>query len=196
MFVVEFLIMAVFICISSAIVWIMTGAMKYKNIRTSLTVNLTITAVYAGLLYFRYGISITAIQGMLILLVLLWASWSDITSHEVGDYIWIMISMLGLLSIETVGIRSMLIGAAVVFIPQFTLALINPKKAFGGADIKISAAIAFLLGAPRGIAAYMIGLIAAVVFETIYLKVKHIDKNEAFPLVPFLVAGFFIVYLI
>jgi prepilin signal peptidase PulO-like enzyme (type II secretory pathway) len=190
----ELLKIIAFAVVSLFIAWIMTGIMKRETMCTSLPVNLSVTAVYSALLYMRSGISLTAVQGMLLLSVLLWASWSDMTNHEVGDYIWIMIFMLGLLSIKTVGIRSMLICAAVVFVPQFTLAMINPNKAFGGADIKISTALAFLLGVPRGIVAYLTGLLAVVAFLTIYSKVKHADKKQAFPMVPFLMIGALIFY--
>jgi hypothetical protein len=114
----ELLKIITFVGVSIFIAWSMTGIMKRETMCTSLPVNLSVTAVYSALLYMRFGISLTAVQGMLLLFVLLWASWSDITSHEVGDYIWIMIFMLGLLSIETVGIRSMLIGAAALTRPK------------------------------------------------------------------------------
>ena len=52
----------------------------------------------------------------------------------------------------------------------------------GGADIKLSAACAFMLGTVQGFAGLMLGLIAAIIVNII----KNRKKNtEGFPLIPY-----------
>ena len=120
--------------------------------------------------------------------VLMYATWSDLTSHTVDDYVPIIIFALGVASMTAVGLSSMLFGAFAVFVPQIVMALIPKCKPLGGADLKISTALAFLLGWERGIIGFVAGLLIAVVYMAIYNKVKKNDIKEekAFALVPFL----------
>ncbi|HPE95349.1 MAG TPA: prepilin peptidase, partial [Bacillota bacterium] len=72
----------------------------------------------------------------------------------------------------------------------------RPNKAVGGADIKISTAAAFLLGAEKGILALIIGMSIAVIVMLIVRKLKKADKSSPFPLVPFLSVGIMAAYII
>lgn len=96
--------------------------------------------------------------------------------------------------IDDIAITSMTLGALFVFVPQIALALIPPHKTLGGADIKLSTALAFLLGAWRGIGAYMVGLILAVVIISIYHRKKNSNTKQPFALVPFLSIGAMILF--
>lgn len=84
----------------------------------------------------------------------------------------------------------MLFGAFAVFVPQIIMAFIPKCKPLGGADLKLSTALAFLLGWERGIVAFILGLLISVVYMAIYNKVKKVKKRDAnekaFALVPFL----------
>ncbi len=138
-----------------------------------------------------------AILKFLILLgILLYASIKDWREHEVPDTVWKLIAMLGLVNITLHDLPSMLLGAVLVFLPQIIPAVINTEKAMGGADIKISTACAFLLGAGRGLAAYIIGLMLFVVIVLIIRKVRHEENGEPFPMLPFLSVGTIAAYLI
>ena len=131
-----------------------------------------------------------AVLKFLILLgILLYASIKDLREHEVPDTVWKLIVMLGLVNISVRDLPSMLLGAALVFLPQIIPAVINTEKAMGGADIKISTACAFLLGTGRGLAAFIIGLTLFGVIVPILRKVRHEENGEPFPMVPFLAAG-------
>ena len=143
-----------------------------------------------------FGVTLTTVKSMILALLLLHASLSDLKTRRVSDCVSIMIFILSLVGFEATNLPSMLIGAAVVFIPQFTLAIINPKRACGGADLKISTALAFLLGAERGIFALIVGMLLAVIVMAIYNKVNAKDQKEAFPLVPFLSVGAMLAYII
>lgn len=65
------------------------------------------------------------------------------------------------------------------------------KSQIGGADIKFSAACAFLLGIKQGFAGLMLGLIASIIVNIIKNRKK---KTEGFPLIPYLAAGFMAAY--
>ena len=137
-----------------------------------------------------------AVLKFLVLLgILLYASIKDMREHEVPDTVWKLIAVLGLVNISLRDLPSMLLGAALVFLPQIIPAVINTEKAMGGADIKISTACAFLLGASRGLAAYIIGLMLFVVIVPIIRKVRHEENGDPFPMVPFLSAGTIAAYL-
>jgi leader peptidase (prepilin peptidase)/N-methyltransferase len=177
------------------------GATLVKVIRTkgetaNMPLTLTIVAIVSLLLFARFGLSVTAIQGVFLMFVLLYASISDIHYHIVDDYIWVIVFALALLNVEKIGMTSMVVGALCVFVPQMAMALLPPHKTLGGADIKLSTALAFLLGGWKGICAYLLGLIIAVVFMCIYNKVTKQTEKKPFALVPFLSIGAMIMFLI
>ena len=168
--------------------WVLNRMMIAKGFKTNLTVNLILSALIPIALFLRYGASLELVQGIFLMFVLMYATWSDLTSHTVDDYVPIIIFALGVASMTTVGLSSMLFGAFAVFVPQIVMALIPKCKPLGGADLKISTALAFLLGWERGIIGFVAGLLIAVIYMAIYNKVKKNDSKEekAFALVPFL----------
>ena len=132
----------------------------------------------------------------ILLALLIYASIKDIKSREVPDSVSGMMLILGLVGITAGDLPSMLLGMTLVFLPQYIAAIINPAKALGGADIKLSSTAAFLLGAPRGLFALIVGLTLSVITVPIVRKVKKLPKNQPFPLVPFLAVGITAAYLI
>ena len=175
-----------FVGISMLIGAVLCRVMKEKGYVTSTPITLMITAAVSIFLYGRFGLSVTAIQGVFLMFVLMYASCSDLTNHIVDDYVWVIVFALALLNIQTVGLTSMVTGALCVFIPQMAMALLPPHKTLGGADIKLSTALAFLLGWQRGLAAYIVGLLLAIIVMCIVNKVRKNKENKAFALVPFL----------
>ena len=127
---------------------------------------------------------------------MLYASVMDIKTREVPDSVSVMLLILGLVDVSIKEIPQMLLGMVLVFMPQFISALINPSKALGGADIKVSSSAAFLLGKPNGLFALIFGLTLAVIVMPIIRKIPKLPKDQPFPLIPFLsigiVAGYFI----
>ena len=91
------------------------------------------------------------IKTIILLALLLYESVRDIKTREVPDSISVLLLILGFVDTDIERLPSMLLGMALVFLPQFISALINPSKALGGADINISSFAAFLLGAQRGL---------------------------------------------
>ena len=127
---------------------------------------------------------------------MLYASVMDIKTREVPDSVSVMLLILGLVDVSIKEIPQMLLGMVLVFMPQLISALINPSKALGGADIKLSSAAAFLLGVQRGLFTLIVGLTLAVIAMPIIRKIRKLPKDQPFPLIPFIsigiVAGYFI----
>jgi len=134
------------------------------------------------------GPTLSAVKVMILFGILLFASISDIQTREVSDSIWIMIFILSFVGLESTNLTSMVIGAVSVFIPQMIVAITRPGS-IGGADIKITTATAFLLGAENGVFALLIGLVLAIITMMGLHMVKRHDKENSFPLVPFLSIG-------
>lgn len=155
-----------------------------------------LSAVVGLILLLRFGVSLTTVKGMILTLLLLYASLSDFKKREVPDCISVMILILAFVGFEPSNLLSMLAGAAVVFIPQLATTMLTPNRPIGGADIKISTALAFLLGAEKGIFALVVGMLLAVVITAIANKLNDRDQKQAFPLVPFLWIGATLAYMI
>lgn len=185
-----------FFVISVLIGIVVCKVMEKKRFPVPAEVSLLIVELISIALVWRYGFSITAIQGLFLMFVLLYASCSDLATHEVDDPLWVIILALSLCSIPAVGIKSMLTGAIFLAIPQLAMAMLPPHKTLGGADIKLSIALAFLLGTWKGLGAYLIGLVLAVIFMAIYNKINKRDGDQAFALVPFLSVGAMAMFLI
>ena len=148
------------------------------------------------LFYLVGGFTLWTVKGIVLALILLYASVQDLSTHEADDFLWVMLVILSLVNLGDVGIGSMVFGALAVFIPQMLVAMFSKKGGIGGADIKISTAAALSLGFYGGVIGYMIGLVFAIVFQTIYNKAKKQSNKEAFPLLPFLSTGLLIGYFI
>ena len=185
-----------FIGLAIFVGWLLAKVMKTKGYVSNMAVVISLMTGFAILLFIRYGIEITSLQGMFLSSLLIYASCSDLTRHEVDDYVWVTVLALSLCSLATEGIFSMLIGAFCVFVPQMAMAFLPPKKTLGGADIKLSTALALLLGSWRGVGAYILGLLLAVTCITVYCKVKKSDFKKSFALVPYLSIGAMLMFLI
>ena len=188
--------MLLFVGMSMLVGATLVKVIRAKGETANMPLTMTITAITALLLFARFGLSVTAIQGVFLMFVLLYASISDIHYHIVDDYIWVIVFALALLNVEKIGMTSMVVGALCVFVPQMAMALLPPHKTLGGADIKLSTALAFLLGGWKGICAYLLGLLVAVIFMCIYNKVTKQTEKKPFALVPFLSVGAMIMFLI
>ena len=157
---------------------------------------LVIAGGIGGILFILFGPGMTTIKGLLLCGILMYASLSDLEKREVPDYVSVMILILALVNFNTSNLPSMLIGAAMVFVPQMVIAVTRPERSVGGADIKISTAAAFLLGAQSGLFALIVGLTLAVVTMLILSRTDKTRKEKGFPLVPFLAVGSMIAYMI
>ena len=147
-------------------------------------------------LYLVGGFSMWTVKGIVLALILLYASLQDLSEHQADDFLWVMLVILSLVNFGDIGIGSMIFGAIAVFVPQMAIAMFAKKGGIGGADIKLSTAAALSLGFYGGVIGYMIGLVFAIMVQLLTNKAKKRSNNEPFPLLPFLSTGLMIGYFI
>ena len=170
--------------------------MKKRNFKVHAVANHAVISGISVILYLIGGFSLWTVKGIAIAFVLLYASVQDISMREADDSLWVMLLIMSLVNTGEVGIASMLMGAFAVFVPQMVIANTVKTGGIGGADIKISTAGVLSLGFFGGVIGYMAGLVFAVVFQTIYSKIKKQSCRNGFPLLPFLSAGLMLGYVI
>ena len=129
------------------------------------------------------------VRGILLAGLLLYGSIHDIRTHTMPDWVWMGVAGTALLGMKLSALPSMLLGAAAVLLIEVPLAVLLKDRAIGGADIKLSAAGAFLLGWQKGLAALILGLTLSLIIVPIVRRIRHEDNRKAFPLVPFLAVG-------
>ena len=169
--------------------------MDKKGFVTNKTVTMILSVVMALGLSLRYGLSVYTFQGLFLFYLLLYASMSDLTNRQVANHVSVSILALSLISVPTVGFVSMLIGGLVVGLIQLFVCIGNDGR-HGGADMKITAATAFLLGWSRGMVGLILGLLIGIVFMLIYNKIKNRSNKEGFPLLPFVSIGMMAAFFI
>ena len=150
-------------------------------------------AVSALLLCF-FGCAVSAVQGALFCLILLFSSFSDIRTRESDDYLAVMIALTAFIGIKVSEIPGMILSAVLITLPILLISIICNGKSIGGADIKLSAACAFLLGTAQAFFGLITGLTLGIIVNLIIQTRK--DKAEGFPLIPYLAVGFMAAYFI
>ena len=136
------------------------------------------------------------IQGILYTGFLTFGSISDIRTHTVPDWVWMGVAGTAVIGMKLSSFPSMLLGAAAVLLIEVPLAVAMKDRAIGGADIKISAAGAFLLGWRKGLAALIAGLMLSILIMPVVRAIRHEKQDTRFALVPFLSAGQLALYYI
>lgn len=139
-----------------------------------------------------FGCAAVTIRGIIFTLILAFSSYSDIRTRECADYLHIMIVIAAFIGTELSGLPGMILSGiaagVITLIPAFF-----GKRSLGGADIKCSAACAFLLGFGRSMIGLMVGLLLAVIINAILNRKK---KQAGFPLIPYLAVGFTAAYFL
>ena len=65
-------------------------------------------------LYLVGGFSMWTVKGIVLALILLYASLEDLSEHQADDFLWVMLVILSLVNFGDVGIGSMIFGAIAV----------------------------------------------------------------------------------
>lgn len=195
-FIFEFLKLSAILVVVACITQIINVVMKKRGFRVNCLSNHLILLLFSTVLFLFGGLSVWMVKGIIFAWILLFASVQDLSTREADDFLWVMLLILSLVNFNAGSIVSMHVGALVIFVPQMAIAMFGKIGGIGGADIKISTAAALLLGFWSGIIGYLIGLLFAIVFTLIYNKVKHIENDKSFALMPFLSVGLMIGYLI
>lgn len=89
---------------------------------------------------------------------------------------------------ESPALSDRLLGLPAVSVPMLVLTLFVPG-AFGGGDIKLTAACGLFLGARSELWAFFYGLCGAGVYSVYLILCKNKSKKEEFALGPFLASG-------
>ena len=153
-----------------------------------------ISIILVSSLLIVFGWSMELLKGVILLQILLYASVSDIQTHEVKDFISVLIFITGFIGVTLSDIPMMLFSGLAIGGVLLICAMVSGNR-LGGADVKLSAACAFLLGFSKSIAGLVIGLFLAIICN-IYFSHKNKTKGKAFPLVPYLSIGFMAMYFI
>ena len=153
-----------------------------------------ISICFAAVLLCFFGCAVSAVQGILFCLFLVYSSYSDIKTRESNDCLALMIALTAFIGREVTEIPMMLLSAVLITIPMFLVLIICRGKAVGGADVKLTAACGFLLGISRGTVGLMAGLLIGVIANLIIQSKK--EKQEGFPLIPYLAVGFMAAYFL
>ena len=151
-----------------------------------------LTAIVTVTMLCFFGCAAVTVRGIILCLILLYSSYSDIRIRECSDYLHLMIVIAAFIGCKAAELPAMILGGvlvgAVMLVP-----LLTGNRTLGGADIKCSAACAFLLGLKRGLIGLTAGLLLAVIINSIKNRKK---KDKSFPLLPYLSVGFTAAYFI
>lgn len=190
-----------FVLISGFVLLIMTvltavfvsryAAEVYKGNKKKATLFFVgITAFVTLMLFCFFGCAATAVKGCIFCLLLVFSSYEDIKTRECDNFIHIMIVIAAFIGTDMAALPNMVLSALLVGCIMVVTTVIT-KSPLGGADIKLSAACAFMLGTIQGFVGLMLGLIAAIIVNIIKNRKK---KTEGFPLIPYLAVGFMAAY--
>ena len=162
----------------------------YKGNKKKAVLFFTVIAALTALsLFCFFGCAATAVKGIIFCLLLAFSSYEDIKTRECENYVHLMIVIAAFIGTDMSALPGMLLSALIIGGIMLTTAA--GTKSSGGADIKLSAACAFMLGTVQGMTGLMIGLILAVIINS---RKNRKKKHEGFPLIPYLAVGFTAAY--
>ena len=151
-----------------------------------------ISILLVSSLLIAFGRSMELLKGVILLQILLYASASDIQTHEVKDFVSVCLFITGFIGVTFSEVPGMLLSGLAIGGVLLLCAMASGNR-LGGADVKLSAACAFLLGFQKSVAGLIIGLLVSVIANLIIQK-RDKTKNQPFPLVPYLSIGFMLMY--
>lgn len=153
-----------------------------------------ITEIFSFILFIRYGLTLTLIKGILLLFVCLYASVCDIKTRNLSDAVSVTVFLLGFIDVSINDVWFYAIASAGIFLFMLVCAVLSKNK-IGGADIKFIPAAFFVLGASRGIAGLISGLVLSVIGTVIRNKIKK-TKEQTLPMIPYLSVGFLTAFFV
>ena len=125
-------------------------------------------------------------------IVLVLAAVSDIRKREIPDGIPLLVTIVSLIPPESVQLSGLLVALPLLMIGV-------TAGGIGGGDIKLTGACGLVLGFGRTLIGLITGLLLLLVFHAARQCVKRIKKEkrergkeQAYPLVPFLLLGMLI----
>ncbi|WP_129721371.1 prepilin peptidase [Xylanivirga thermophila] len=129
-------------------------------------------------------------KNLIFILTIIYAGYIDFKKKIIPDRVHVII-MLSSLLIDFNLCQSI---TGLLFLPiPFILSVFFNEDTVGGGDIKIVGAIGFFLGLRKGTIAIIIGLTISVIFN---LFIFNKNRNDSFPLAPYIAIGSFLSLLI
>ena len=159
-----------------------------KSRTTAIFTLVTFAATCAMILF--YGATATVVKGVVLTVILLYASVEDIKTKECPDYLHVMVLITAFIGTDLSSIPYMAMSALFAG-GIMLLTLLMTKSDIGGADIKMATAASFALGMTRGAIGLVAGMILAIVFN-----IFKEDRKKGFPMIPYLAAGYIAAFLI
>ncbi len=141
---------------------------------------------------------------LLMSLVLLSAAYADDRTRLVEDYYHVMLLLIGCIGMELAVLPVRLTSAVAVLIFMTLVAIWTKKPSgemMGGADIKLSAAMTFVVGIQNAGLALVMGMTLGVLCTLIkqfYRRKRYLStrQEDGFALIPYLAVGFFLVNIL
>lgn len=158
------------------------------------TICMLIMTCVALLAIILFGISMKTFQAIILCNIYLFSSYSDFKTRELDDSAHCLLLATSLTGCGLLDLPGMLFAGLAVGGVMVLVAVISGGRGVGGADIKLGAASAFLLGAQRGLIGVIVGLLIGVIYNAIQNKRR--GTKEGFPLVPYLAIGFMTAFFI
>lgn len=154
----------------------------------------TLLATFASILF--HGLGMRNIQTIFLACVFLYASYGDMKTHEMDDFVHVIVLAVALIAKPAGQIPASILAAATVVAVMLVVAAAAPGTGIGGADMKFCAAGSFLMSTfVDGLFALGFGTFVALLFNSPFRKKKD-GAGEGFPMLPYLSCSYMIVFLL
>lgn len=162
---------------------------KFKKVFSCTSLIITACAAVSWL---TSGLGLRVIQTIVLSALFCYISYSDIKTHKAADHLHIMVLITALIGISGDQLPGRIAASLVVGGAMLLIALI-PGMVLGGADIKFSAACAFLMSPAFFIFGICLGLFLALIFNSLFIRK---GAAQGYPLLPYLSLGAMLAFLI
>lgn len=135
-----------------------------------------------------------SIRTVFIFSLCFYASYGDIKTHEADDWIHFLLLITALIGKPLVHIPMSLIAVLVTAGIMTLITMFVPGSGIGGADIKFTAAAAFLTSLEGSLIGLLLGTFAALICNSPFSKKK--GEMQGFPMLPYLSCSYMLVYLL
>lgn len=136
-----------------------------------------------------------SIRTIFIFSLCFYVSYGDVKTHEADDWIHFLLLVTALIAKPLVQIPASLVAALITAGVMTLITMFVPKSGIGGADIKFTAAAAFLTTFEGSLWGLGLGSFAALLFNSPFRKKKD-GEEKGFPMLPYLSCSYILVYLL
>jgi hypothetical protein len=151
-------------------------------------------AIIAASSVFLHTVGLRNIQTIFLFCVFLYAAYGDLMTHEADDFVHVLVLAVALMCKDPKTIPQSIL-SAVLMVGLMLLVAFTVKGAdIGGADIKFTAACAFLTTLEGGLIGLCLGTFIALIFNSPFRKKE--GAEEPFPMLPYLSCGYMFVFLL